>query len=236
LSATRTILRTGAVMLAPLALIACGDGSETDPVAEPTPTATVAAPRTLVAADYDAAMIGGKIEGPQGSEVESPLMAEGREIGSMVSFVACPRETATCDPATMPEGTIYTYVHRVTLAEDVAAPEETDPPTEAPATLFRSTRRATGFNGSVGYSREQAEAALGDAEAIGVTSDQGQLIWRVTSGEGWTPGATITFWWQSTLPPEGPAEAWQLEARGLTASGTGPFPPAELPVEGEPAN
>lgn len=235
----RTMLRAGTVALAPLALIACGDSAETEVVAEPTPTATVAGPRTLAAADYDAAMIGAKIEGPQGSEVESSLMAEGREIGSIVSFVACPRETANCDPATMPEGTVYTYVHQVTLAEELADRDEAaeaEAPTEAPATLFRSTRRATGFNGSIGYSREQAEAALGDGEAIGVTADQGQLIWRVTSGEGWTPGATITFWWQSTLPPAGPEEAWQFEARGLTASGTGPFPPAELPVEGQPAN
>lgn len=236
MSPARTVLRFGAVALAPLALIACGDGSESDPVAEPRPTATVAAPRTLIAANYDVAMHGAKIEGPEGTEVESVLMADGREIGRIVSFVACPRDTATCDPAAMPEGTLYTYVHQVTLAEDVAAPKEADAPTEAPATLFRTTRRATGFNGSIGYSREQAEAALGDADAIGVSSDQGRLIWRVTRGEGWTPGATITFWWQSTLPPEGPSDAWQFETNDMTASATAPFPPAELPVERQPAN
>lgn len=233
MSAARTVLRTAAVALAPLALIACGETPQTEAVAEPTPTATVDGPRTLVAANYDAAMHGAKIEGPKGPEVEAALMADGRAIGSIVSFVACPRMVATCDPAAMPEGTIYTYVHRVTLAEDVA---DTEGATEAPATLFRSTRRATGFNGSIGYSREQAQAALGDGEAIGVTSDQGRLIWRVTSGEGWKPGATITFWWQSTLPPEGPSEAWQFETRDLTASATAPFPPAETPVEGGPAN
>ncbi|OBX18354.1 hypothetical protein A9995_12840 [Erythrobacter sp. QSSC1-22B] len=230
------MLRLGAVALAPLALIACGDGSDDEAVAEPTPTATVAAPRTLIAADYDEAMLGARIEGPQGTEVEAPLMAEGREIGSIVSFVACPRETATCDPAAMPEGTVYTYVHQVTLAAEEATDETASAADdgasgESYATLFRTTRRATGFNGSIGYAREQAETALGDGEAIGVTSDEGQLIWRVISGEGWSPGATITFWWQSTLPPEGPSEAWELETGGMTATATAPFPPAEMPVE-----
>ncbi len=241
MSATRTMLRAGAAMLAPLALVACGDAPETDTVAEPRPTATVAAPRTLIAANYDPAMHGAKIEGPDGTEVEAALMADGREIGTIVSFVACPRDTLTCDPATTPEGTLYTYVHQVTLAEaeaeddaeaDAAGP---DAITEVFATLFKSTRRATGFNGSIGYSREQAEVALGDDKGIGVSSDQGRLIWRVTSGD-WAPGATITFWWQSTLPPEGPSKAWQFETDGASVSATAPFPPAELPVERAPAS
>lgn len=234
MSTTRVMLRAGAALLAPLALVACGDGSEAEPVAEPTPTATVAAPRTLISANYDPAMLGAKIEGPAGTEVEAALTADGREIGRIVSFVACPRDIATCDPAAMPEGTVYTYVHQVTLAEEEAEDANGDTAvaetTETYATLLRTTRRATGFNGSIGYSREQAEAALGDGEAIGVTSDQERLIWRVTRGE-WTPGATITFWWQSTLPPEGPSEAWQFETGGMTAEATAPFPPAEEPVE-----
>lgn len=235
MTATRTLLRFGAFALAPLALAACGDSAQTETVAEPTPTATLAAPRTLIAANYDAAMLGAKIEGPEGAEVEAALMADGREIGRIVSFVACPRGTASCDPATMPAGTVYTYVHKVTLAEEDADKAQADAAGgdsagESYATLLRTTRRATGFNGSIGYSREQAETALGDGEAIGVTSDQGRLIWRVTRGE-WTPGATITFWWQSTLAPEGPSEAWQFETDDTSASVTAPFPPAEMPGE-----
>lgn len=241
MSAIRTALRLAVATLAPLALIACGDSPETDAVAEPTPTATVAAPRTLISANYDAAMLGARIEGPQGPEVEAALIADGREIGRIVSFVACPAGTATCDPTAMPGDTVYTYVHQITLAAQeadgaAAGGAGEDAITESYATLFRTTRRATGFNGSIGYSREQAETALGDAEAIGVTSDQGQLIWRVTSGEGWQPGETITFWWQSTLPPEGPSEAWRFETSGMTARATAPFPPAEMPVEREAAN
>jgi hypothetical protein len=34
------------------------------------------------------------------------------------------------------------------------------------------------------------------------------------------------------LAPEGPREAYQFEADGVSAPGTGPFPPREVPVEG----
>jgi hypothetical protein len=216
----------------PLALAACGQ----EPAPEPSPTPTVAAPRTLVAADFDAEMLGARIEGPQGSEVEAAIVAEGREIGRIRSFVACPEGFEACVPDEMTEDTIYTYVHEITLAEDldpadVETPEAEGAVAEMPAALFRMTRSATGFNRSVGYSQAQAEAALGEPDAITVSSDEGQIIWRVTGGSGWKPGAAITLWWQSTVPPEGPAEAYRLEVQGMTASARGPFPPAEMPVE-----
>lgn len=220
----------------PLALAACGT-SEPEP--EPTPTATVAAPRTLVGADLDLATLGAKIVGPQGSEVETVLSAGSREIGKLVSYVACPAGVTECEPGKLPADTIYTYVHRVTLAdaEDAGSavqPTEGPEVVEAPPTLFRTTRRATGFNQAVGYSTAEAEDALGDADAISIRLDNGSLIWRVTRGTGWRPGSTMTFWWQSTLPPEGPAEAYLLEVDGNQASATGPFPPEEKPVEGTP--
>lgn len=227
------------LLIAPLALAACGE----EPASEPAPTATptVAAPRTLVAADFDPEMLGARIEGPQGPEVESAIMADGREIGRIVSFVACPADAARCVPGEMAEGTVYTYVHQVTLADDldpadVEASEAEGAVAETSGALFRMAREATGFNRSVGYSRAQAEAALGAADAITVTSDEGQIIWRVTGGSGWKPGSTITFWWQSTLPPEGPATAYRLAVRDMTADVTGPFPPREKPVEGASPN
>ncbi|GMM94276.1 hypothetical protein [Qipengyuania sp. MTN3-11] len=225
--------------IAALLLAACGE----EPSPEPTPSAepTVAAPRTLIAADFDPAMLGAKIEGPEGPEVEAAIMAEGREIGRIRSFVACPEGTAECVPGELPADTVYTYVHEVTLAEDLdpvtAEARETEGAlAETSGALFRMTRPATGFNRSVGYSRAQAETALGLADAITVTSDADQIIWRVTGGSGWKRGTAITFWWQSVLPPEGPAEAYQLEVRGMSAPARGPFPPAEMPVEGEAAN
>lgn len=217
------------LLAAPLALMACGEAPEPEP--SPTPEATVAAPRTLVAADFDPAALGAKIVGPQGPEPEAAIVTDGREIARIRSFVACPRETQECVPADMPEGTVYTYVHEITLADDLDPSSGT-----TGAALFRMTRPATGFNRSVGYSRAQAEAALGQADAITVTVDAEEIIWRVTDGSGWTPGRSLTVWWQSTVPPEGPADAYSLEVQGMTASATGPFPPAENSVERGAAN
>ena len=136
----------------------------------------------------------------------------------------------------MPEGTVYTYVHRVTLADvdDDAAVAETEGPevVEAPPSLFRTTRKVAGFNQSVGFSTAQAEATLGDPDAISISNDNGSLIWRVIRGSGWKPGGTMTFWWQSTLPPKGPAEAYLLEIDGNQVAATGPFPADDKLVEG----
>ena len=196
------------------------------------PPSTVAAPRTLVAADFDPATLGAMIVGPQGPEPEAAIMADGREIARIKSFVACPEGVTECVPADMPEGTVYTYVHEVTLADDlepqvIETPEAGGAVMEVPASLFRMTQAAQGFNRSVGYSRAQAEAALGAGDAIQVSSDSVQIIWRVTAGSGWKPGMPVTFWWQSTTPPEGPAGAYSLEVNGMTASAKGPFPAAE---------
>lgn len=227
------------VITLPLVLTACGSAQE--PVPEPTPTATVAAPRTLIAADFDPATLGARIAGPQGAEVESTLTASGEEVGTMISYVACPEDAEICDPAQMPKDTLYTYVHRITLAEAPRTRESEEENAiadaipnvdETGATLFRTTSAATGFNGAIGYSEDEAEAALGSREAITVSSDTGQLIWRVTSGEGWKPGGTITFYWKSTLPPGGPEEAYRLKVDDVSAEAAGPFPPQEAP---EPA-
>ena len=98
------------------------------------------------------------------------------------------------------------------------------------------TQKAQGFNRAVGYSNAQALAALGSEDAISITSDDGRLIWRVVQGDGWKPGSTLTFWWQSTLPPAGPADAYLLEVNGDQAVAKGPFPAEEKPAETAPAN
>ena len=220
------------LIAAPLALAACGTN---EPEPAPTPTATPAQPRTLVAADLDLATLGAKIVGPQGPEVETVLSAGNREIGTMTSYVACPADTEECLPGNMPEGTIYTYVHRVTLAEPVTGEVEEEAAegpevVENPPSLFRTIAKAHGFNGAVGYAKGEAEAALGSPDAISVTSDDGQLIWRVVQGDGWKPGATITFWWQTTLAPNGPADTYLLELEGNQAIARGPFPKEEKPA------
>ena len=220
------------LVIAPLALAACSQG---EPEPAPTPTPTVAQPRTLAAADLDLATLGAKIVGPQGPEVETVLSAGNREIGRMISFVACPEEAEVCVPGDMPDGTIYTYVHRVTLAdaspEDAAAqPNEGPEVVDSAPTLFRTTQEAYGFNRAVGYSNAQALEALGSEDAISITSDDGHIIWRVMEGQGWKPGSTLTFWWQSTLPPAGPADAYLVEVDGNQAVAKGPFPAEEKPA------
>lgn len=224
-------MKRAALLLMLGTLAACGSP---EPEPTPTPTPTVAAPRTLVGADLDLTTLGAKIVGPQGPEVETVLSAGNREIGRLVSYVACPAGTSECKPGEMPEGTVYTYVHTVTLAEadEVDEPAEGPEVVETPPTLFRTTRKATGFNQSVGFSTAQAQAALGDPDAISISNDNGSLIWRVVRGSGWQPGTAMTFWWQSTLPPQGPAEAYLLEIDGNQVAATGPFPPEDKPVEG----
>ena len=222
---------TIATVAGTLALGACGSP---EPEPAPSPTPTVAAPRTLVGADLDLSTLGARIVGPQGPEVETVLSAGNRQIGTLVSYVACPDGVDECKPGEMPEGTVYTYVHRVTLAEEDDAEEPATGPevVEAPPTLFRTTRQAAGFNESIGYVTAEAEAVLGDPDAISISNDNGSLIWRVVRGPGWTPGGTVTFWWQSTLPPKGPAEAYLVEVDGNQVSALAPFPPEDKPVEG----
>lgn len=222
-----------ALLATALALSACGSKSDREPA--PTPTPTDAQPRTLVAADLELGTLGARIEGPQGDAFETVLSAGNREIGKMVSFVACPAGTEECRPAAMPGGTIYTYVHRITLDDvdqDIAAAQAASGPEviENAPTLFRTTRAASGFNAAVGYSSADALKVLGSADAISITSESGQLVWRLTEGK-WRPGGTLTFWWQSTKAPTGPADAYLLEIEGNQAVARGPFPGNEKPVD-----
>jgi hypothetical protein len=150
----------------------------------------------------------------------------------MVSYVACPAEiTGACDPDTLPDGTLYTYVHEITV--EVSDNERAEEQFSG-ATLFRTTLPTPGFANVIGYSRAQAEQALGESGEIRVQSDNGQLIWRVTAGDGWMPGETLTFFWQSTLPPAGPEEAYLLAAEDLSGAATGPFPADPSPVDETP--
>jgi len=213
-------------------LAACG-GSEPEPA--PTSTQTVAQPRTLVAADLDLSTLGAKIVGPQGSEIETLLADAGGQIGTMTSYVACPQGTSTCNPSTLPEGALYTYVHRITLIERPDAQPTSGPAAiEAPPTLFRTTAPVSGFDGAIGYRRAEAEAALGSRDAISISVEAGRLTWRVTQGT-WQPGSTITFWWRSTMPPQGPAENYLFEVDGNQVSATGPFPPEGNAGAAQPA-
>lgn len=216
-----------------LLLAACSDGRE-EAAPVPAPTPTVAAPRTLVAADFDPAILGAEVEGTRQENV-----ALGTGLARMTSYVACPRAMTDCDPATAPEGTAYTYVMIVTpesgdapqAALSPTPPAGTVAPVEGSAELVRMTRAAPSFTGAVGFSRGEAEAALGAANAMTVTLDQNRISWRVTGGSGWLAGKPITLWWQSTRAPGKPATAFRLEYAGQRADVRAPFPAADKPVE-----
>ena len=229
------MIRTLACCSLVLALAACsGEPEDADATPSPTASATTDAPsdpRTLVAADFGELELGAKIEGPVGPEVEASIIVDGRSIGDIVSYVACPAEYDECDPEDMPEGTVYTYVHTVRPGVD----DPTDPPFMRPvgldeveaATLFETVREARGFTGAIGFDRKQVEEALGPDGTIRVQDDNGALAWRIVGGDGWSTGEPITFFWQSTMPPAGPAEAFALRADQKIAMASGPFPGEE---------
>ena len=243
------ILGTAAAICSAGLLAACGS-AEQEEAPEPVPTVNPG-PRTLVGADLDLDALGPRIEGPEGSEVESEVPG----LGTVVSYVACPAEMVggeeaarsaeagadrasaagdtdaaegACDLETQPEDALYTYVHRVTLE----TPEGEEEDAGAQVSVFRTTLPAPGFANVIGYSREQAAEALGEDGDIRVQVDNGRLIWRVAAGDGWTPGETLTFFWQSTEPPAGPQEAYRLDSEGERGLARGPFP--DEPEEEEP--
>ncbi|MBV7259909.1 hypothetical protein [Erythrobacter crassostreae] len=183
---------------------------------------------SLEFADLD---LGAKIVGPQGPEVKQRLANEVGAFADITSYVACPSGMEECDPNTAPEGTIYTYVHIVFPGED------SDPSTGSgagadssfveSATGFRMTSPAHGFTGDAGYSKLEAIAAVNEAVDVIITCVDGGLSWTVNAGDGgnqWEQAEPLTFFWQSTLPPEGPAEAYMIEANDTFATGPGPYP------------
>lgn len=226
-------MRTVAAFALPAVFVLAACGSEPTPDPTPTPAETVAGPRTLVPSGFNDQQIGPRIVGPQGDEVESELVIDGRKVADLVSYVACPAagegepRADECVPADQPEGALYTYVHRVVPAEDLA---ELDRPI-----AFRTTRPAHGFANNVGFDRAQAEAVLGEGYSIGVQQDLNALVWRVETSDGWDAGEELTFFWQSTLPPDGPAQAFAVSTENGMAMGNGPFPAAPAPATEESA-
>jgi hypothetical protein len=223
-------MRLALPALALFALVACSS----EPAPAPTPAPTGTGVRNLVAAGFKDLALGPVLVGPQGQTVESTIEFEGRHLARVVSYVACPppdvEETGTeagddpgeCDPENQPEDAVFTYVHRVTPGEGA----------DGPVLSFRTARRAAGFANTIGFDRDQAEAALGRDYAIRVSIDNGALTWRIERGDGWDAGEEITLFWQSTLPPEGPSEAYEVETSEGRSRATGPFPPRESPAEG----
>lgn len=183
--------------------------------------------------DFADLELGAKIVGPQGEEVKARLTNETGAFADITSYVACPAAMTECDPATAPEGTIYTYVHIVYPGEDndptTGSGDGVDSSDVETTEAFRMTMPSHGFTGGVGFSQGEAEAAIGKPMLIVASCHEQGIAWTVEEGDGgnqWGQGEPITFYWQSTLPPAGPANAYEVFANYTAAGGPGPYPAA----------
>ncbi|WP_336986557.1 hypothetical protein [Altererythrobacter aquiaggeris] len=222
---------------AALALSACSgadDNEATDLDTANTKSEAEAIAASLQAGDFIDLQLGAKIVGPQGPEVEGALSNDAGNFADIRSYVACPAGMESCDRKTAPEGTVFTYVHVVYPGEDNqsdtgSGQANTSSDIEA-ATAFRMTMPAHGFTGAAGYSKAEAMSAIGAKADVVITCDKGAIVWTVSAGDGgnqWEQAEPLTFYWQSTLPPAGPSDAYAIHANYTTATGPGPYPAAK---------
>ncbi|MDE1466800.1 hypothetical protein [Aurantiacibacter sp. D1-12] len=222
-----------------LALSACSNEPEvdegTDLAAEDEELEVAMQSREVT--DFMDIALGAKIVGPQGPEVKSRMANAESAFADITSYVTCPAGMDPCDPATAPEGTIFTYVHIVYPGEDndptTGSGDGNDSSTVETMEAFRMTMPSHGFTGVAGYSVAEAGVALGDVGTIIITCHEDGISWTVEEGDGgdqWEQAEPITFFWQSTLPPAGPSEAYEVFANYTAAQGPGPYPAADETV------
>ncbi len=225
---------TTALLFPLIALAACAPEAEpTELTVAETDGEAQAIAAQMSAIDFADLALGAKIVGPRGTDVEARLSNEVGAFGDITSYVACPAGMETCDPSTAPAGTIYTYVHTVYPGEDndpkTGSGKGTDSSYVERAEAFRMTMPAHGFTGKAGYSKAAVMSAIdGDVDVV-MTCVDGGLAWTVSAGDGgdqWEQAEPITFFWQSTLPPKGPADAYAITANSVLATGAGPYPAA----------
>ena len=223
-------------------LAACGEG-----VVEREPseleTATTDGEAALLAGalepgDFADLQLGARIVGPQGPTVSGALTNAAGAFADITSYVACPEGMDPCDPSSAPAGTVYTYVHTVYPGEDndptTGSGAGADSSDVENAESFRLVRPAHGFTGEAGYSHAEALAAARRNAALTITCSDGGLVWSINADDGgdmWEQGEPITFYWRSTLPPSGPADAYAIVANGARATGPGPYPAASSTAE-----
>lgn len=229
-------MRLGALPVLAL-LAACA--AEKAPAPEPTETALPAEPRTLVPADLDLATLGARVA--EMAVTDAALGGGEAPFARLSAYVACPKEMTACDPAQLPAGTRYTYVLTVTPAP-APVPKGEAAPTPPPVPLvmpspptFATTQPAPGFEGGVGYALAEAAAALGAEDGLSITLDEGRIVWRAAEKARWQAGLPVTFWWQSTRPPEMRRNAYSFASGTDSATVRAPFPTADKPVERESA-
>ena len=229
-------LALSTIPLACLALVgACGDGqadvAPTDLTEVKSDGELEAARRALPAGDFLELKLGAKVVGPSGKDVTTRMTNEAGAFADMTSYVACPAGFESCDPAKVPAGTVFTYVYVVYPGEDndpdTGSGTGNDSSDVESAGLFRLIRPAHGFTGAAGYAKPEALAAIGDGGKVIIACEGEALTWTIDAGDGgdqWEQAEPITFYWQSTVPPAGPAEAYEIFANDVAAQGSGPYP------------
>ncbi|MFN6934577.1 MAG: hypothetical protein ACK4NZ_05435 [Tsuneonella sp.] len=190
--------------------------------------------KALPAGDFTELQLGGKVKGPQGFEVTGAMANDSGSFADLRAYVACPKGTIVCDPKTQPDGTVYTYVFVVYPGGDNDPASGIGANNTASdierATAFRMVMPAHGFTGKAGYAKPEALAAIGTKADVVVSCDNGGLVWTVSAGDGgnqWEQKEPLTFYWQSTLPPAGPAKAYVFDADSTFSTGSGPYPAAK---------
>ena len=193
--------------------------------------------QALPAGDFMDLELGAKIIGPQGDEVVSRMTNAEGAFADIRSYVACPASMDPCDPANAPEGTVYTYVHVVHPGEDndpdTGSGEGNDSSDVEIADNFRMTMPSHGFTGTAVYSKAEALAAVGPEVDVVMVCHEGGLSWTIEASDGgdqWEQAEPLTFYWQSTLLPSGPAQAYEIFANRAAAQGNGPYPAAHETV------
>ncbi|MGB3165186.1 MAG: hypothetical protein WBA68_00200 [Alteraurantiacibacter sp.] len=225
-------------LVAAMALAACSNDADVEDVTEGENLAAEQseaelAREALPVTDFMDLQLGAKIVGPQGPEVKSRMTNADGAFADITSYVACPAGMDECDPATAPEGTIYTYVHIVYPGEDndpdTGSGTGNDASDVETMEAFRMTMPSHGFTGTAGFARAEAEGAIGANGAVIISCHENGLAWTIEEGDGgeqWGQAEPITFFWQSTLPPGGPSEAYEVFANYTSAQGPGPYPAA----------
>jgi hypothetical protein len=225
------MIRSAGVLAISASLVLAGCDSTENGGADMTVVTTGGVSGAIMAGDFAMLNLGARIAWPLGTEVRSVFTSEEGNLADVRSYVACPAGVDPCDPNTVPGGTVYTYIHVVTPGEDYDAGKGevrgAGISRVKMANAFLMTQPAYGFTGSVGYSRAEAAAALGDPGYVVITCDEGAIVWTVDSGGGggrWEHMEPVTFYWQSKLPPAGSAQAYQIRADYTAADGRAPYP------------
>ncbi|MDJ0532085.1 MAG: hypothetical protein QNJ70_06245 [Xenococcaceae cyanobacterium MO_207.B15] len=176
--------------------------------------------------DLDALELGPAIIGPLGPEVPGTFVTnDAVEIGNLRSSVFCPIGTEQAD---CPSDSVETYIYR-----HIVTPSLND------ITSFTAGFPVAGFTGVAGYSFSESGLAGGngsDTDFNIVFNDDTDetLVWGLSNDSDlfFDSGETITFFWQSIIPPAGPIGSYSLSnSEDGTAIGPAPVAPtAPAPV------